>query len=382
MTNFHIHISDVQAFKKCRRFWDYSSRLRKGLEPRRMYAPFFTGRALHAALEAWHTGKGDLFATAENFIAHSRDELKAGGYWERQQTEFNEQAALVRAMLSNYLEWCAYYKGEYANDELEFIATEVDFNVPLRSPTNPRTDITFSGRFDGLVKHKPTNTVWVWETKSTANVDMYINGLDRHEQATAYTIAAGYVLKQPVAGVLFNIVRKKAMPETNVLKDGTLSKAKTSDIPARVYLNRIREHHKDDLDIIARDTRALLGEGIEQPEELVEKEVKLAQDKWIKRMYGETLEALVEADRQYVARIPLVKTPEEKKTFLKELWQVAIDMVNPNIPIYRNESDWNCQRCLYKSPCAANKLGADEDLIVNLDYQPRTYEAHALSVEE
>lgn len=363
-----IHITDVQTFLTCRKRWDYSSLLRQGLEPRRLVGPFVTGRAIHAALEAFYKHGTDAVETVQAFFEHTRQELIANGRWERSSVAFAEELELSLSMADYYMFWHRTYDGPWKDDDLEIISMETEFNVPIRR-AGGRQDIALAGRFDGIVKHKADGSYWLMETKTAANqFDRYDETLDRSIQATAYVIAAEHVLKQPVAGVMYNILRKKIISPPPVLKSGMLSQNKSMDVPVHYYLAYIRKHHSEDFDRMFGEHPA------EQRRELT--------NDWIQQNYGDTIAAMNMRPREFVKRAIVRKTAEEKKTFLREFWAIANDMANAQTPIYRNEGAFTCGFCPFSQMCSIEKNGGDIQYIVANDFQPRTREVHlALEVE-
>lgn len=346
-----VHISDVNSFKSCRRKFEYSSRMRQGLEPRRMYAPFFLGRAIHSALEAYHATGADPQRALDSFVEISIAEMKMVGTKFYDQSEVDEQIELARAMLYTYVSWTKTYKGEYKDSDLKFVAVEKEFDVPIHVLGKP-TGIHLAGRFDGVVKHIPTDTLWLWETKTTSTFSTFEDFLDRSEQATAYCLAAEYELGEPIAGVLYNVLRKKAPAVPAINQDGTLSKRKNIDTTAALYLEAVRTQHPD----------------------------------WTRQeimaVYGDVLNTLLEDGNTFCKRIPIRKTRDELLNFAREFYQVAREMVNPDTPMYRTENPFGCKYCPFKAPCSASKSGGDEYGLLEVGFKPRTMEVHMSAIVE
>jgi PD-(D/E)XK nuclease superfamily len=352
-----IHITDVQTFKACRRKWDYSSTLRQGLERKAQYAPFYTGRAIHSALEAYYANGMSPTDRAIQFFAHAEQEMKQSGAWARFEAEALVEQQLTLGMLEYYLHWVSSYKGDYADGDLDFVSLETAFRVPLHSRA-AKVRFNFAGRFDGVVRHKPTQTLWLFETKTTRSFDEFDINLDRIEQLTAYVWAAQECLAHPVEGILMNVLRKGYPSTPKVLKNGYLSKAKSQDCPADFYLAAIHAQHKDVLQSMSsRDCT-----------------------EWIKANYGDILEALLISQPEYIKRIPVRKTPQELATFMSEFVRIGREMLDRPV-IYRTESQMGCKFCQFRIPCSVAKSGGDEEGVLFQDFKTRTYESHALVVE-
>jgi hypothetical protein len=338
-----IHISDVRTFKQCRRKWGWSSPLKRNLEPLIPYAPFFTGRAIHHCLEQYH-GYGVPFDVSLNaWLTNERTEMeKIGSLWPAEESKLNEQVDLIRGILDHYSLWIQKLVGRWADSNLEFIALEHEFSVPLRNFVGRKsTKVYLAGRFDGLVKNRSDGTFWIWESKTTRSIAELVRSLANDEQCGAYIYAAEELFKVPVAGVLYNIMRKKVPTRPRVLQDGTLSKAKNIDTSPEVYLAAIREQHP--------------GIGAEG----------------IKTYYGDILQHLLEQDDKYFARIPIYRTEQEIHQLSLDLWATALEMTRGTTPLYPSPSWMNCGFCAFRAPCLAYNAGADVQFILKSEYRPR-----------
>lgn len=378
MTNsnetYSIHVTDVIAFKRCRKQWDYSSRLRRGLEPKRFYSPFFLGRAVHASLEAFYSKNVPLMTTAAEFAALTRAELVRAGSFHKQEEIFEEQRELLIGMMEYYEGWrTSNPEHPYSDANIKFVKLEDEFKIPFL-PTlleflddeqlnqyfmsypwmaDIGSQTSFGGRLDGVVKDKE-GSYWLWENKTTRSFEDYAAMLDREEQATFYTWAAGKHLNLPLTGILYNAMRKSYPKQPRVLKNGMLSQASSSlDVPAEFYIECIRKHHGS-----------------------------VATNGWIRDNYGETIQKLLDANPVYIQRISMIKTPQEVETFMKDLLHVAAEMLNPNLVPFRSEGHFNCKWCQFQAPCSIGKLGGDEDWMLAQSFQPRTYEVHMLGALE
>lgn len=327
----------------------YSSLSHLGLEPNTPYAPFYMGRAIHAALESHYANGTPVTEALDAFMEITLAEMETSGS-SIDSAELSNNMELMQGIATHYELWSQKYKGDFADGTLKFVSLETSFSIPISD------QLTFSGRYDGVVRHLPTGDLYLWETKTTSSMDSFSSWLDRSEQATGYVWAAQEA-GLDVKGVLYNIIRKKEAPWPEVLKStGMLSVNKSIDTPAYVYMAAIEEHHAD-----MRST-------------LSDKEWR----DFVKQAYGGVLSALMAKDSKYVDRIAVVKTPEELRTWYTEYVQVAKEMIDPNTPLYRSEGQFNCQFCPFKGPCDANKkgdLGEEERLKLTM-YRPRVLEVH------
>jgi hypothetical protein len=337
---YELHVTDIRTFKQCRRKWDFSSPLRRNLEPVVPYAPFFTGRAIHYALERYYRDRQDFNDSIDEWLANERKQL--GVLWPAEQARLEEQLELIDAMLNHYALHISKATGRWDDANLEFIDMEIEFSVPLYTPRGARSNRVFlAGRFDGFVRNRIDGTYWVFETKTTRSIEELVRGLQLDEQCGAYIFAAQQVFQVPVAGVLYNVMRKKAPAIPPVLQNGMLSQAKNMDTTPEIYLKAIRDQHPG----INRDD--------------------------IMATYGPMLQFLLDQPPKYFARVPVYRSPAEIAELAANLWTVGLEMVRPSTPLYPSPSWFTCNFCQFKAPCIALSSGADPEFILAAEYQQR-----------
>jgi hypothetical protein len=352
---YEIHISDVRAFKQCRRKWNWSSPLRHNLEPAIPYLPFFTGRAIHYALDRYYTDAVPFRTTLSAFVAEEvkRMEEATGALWEQEKDKVDEQVELMVSMLDHYELWIANEKGRWSDDKFEFIALETEFTVPLRTPTGrASTRIYLAGRFDGLIVRKDDGTFWIWETKTTRSITELERSLANDEQCGAYIYAAQELFDVPISGVLYNILRKKSPTFPRVLQNGTLSKNKNIDTTAFAYADAIKTVHPDE------PMDALILE------------------------YGDMLNHLIEKGNTFFARAPVYRTPAEIEELQHNLWITGLEMVRPKTPLYPAPAWFNCSFCHFRAPCLAMNAGADYQFILDNEFRERSVSTEDQLTEE
>lgn len=343
MAKAEIHISDIRAFKQCRRKWDWSSMLRRGLEPDKPYAPFFTGRAIHHALEHYYKTGTDFGVSLSAFLEHEQAEMeRTGALWPVEEAIIQDQIILIEGLLEHYKIWLQYEHGRWSDEQLEFISLETPFSVPLRAPTGrPSSKVFLAGRFDGIVRRRDDGTYWLWETKTARSIDELKRSLDNDEQAGTYMLAAQELFNVPITGVLYNIIRKKLPTAPRVLQNGMLSVNQSIDTTAYYYMSFAMSHHSD------WDRSAVLA------------------------AYGDILQTLLDRGNQFFARVPIYRTQSELAQLAKDLWTVALEMTRSSTPIYPSPSWMNCNFCHFRAPCLAMNAGADVEFILSQEFRPR-----------
>lgn len=344
MTLPEIHISDVRTFRSCRRKWDWTSLLRRGLEPIVTYAPFFTGRAIHESFEDYHAGKKPLLEAFDEYVKRELKVLEElnGSLWPQEQQTLDEQVTLARALLMHYLMWQEVDDGVYRDSNLEFLELEYDFSVPARTPDGNVSDkFSYGGKFDGFVHHIPSDTYWLWETKTTRSIKEFLRSLPTDEQSALYLYAARQVFDKPIEGVIYNLLRKKAPTVPNKLKSGLLSKASNIDTTPFFYKYCIQSDMPD-----------------------------WGEDE-IEEFYGDILATLQPKTYEFFLRYPIKKTDVEIANIVNGIYQTGLEMINPDTAIYPCPGWLSCNYCNFKSPCLTMTQGQNYEVLLNAEYRPR-----------
>lgn len=338
-----IHISDVRAFRSCRRKWEWSSPLKRNLEPYVVYPPFFTGRAIHEALEMHYRDGMDLVEAYEHFIEVEKELMQEQGtLWPQEEAVLEEQIDLGFDMLQHYRAWQQFDDKVHSDKNLVFLEMEYPFVVSMRTPRGGYTrTMKVAGRFDGLVYNKLTEEYWIWETKTTRSTQELINTLATDEQSALYLYAARKVFDVPITGVLYNMLRKKAPTKPRVLQNGLLSKA-AIDTTAFHYYSCVKE--------ICPDW---------EPETVME-------------FYGDKIMELQENESKYFLRWPVYKTQTEIDSVMEGVYHTAKEMINPRTQTYPSPGWLSCNFCHFKGPCLAKNMGQDYEILLSEEYRERT----------
>jgi len=355
MPTHNVHISDVLAFKSCRRKWDFSSSLRRNLTPLGVYVPFFVGRVIHGALDRMYrygvNPVDEVASLVEEETRHIQQDHPQ--IYATQIQKVNEQAVLCAAYLQHYVEWSQVFNGPFNDRDLDFINVEQQFNVPLRTDRGfIAKSLRKAGKFDGVVRYKKDDKLYLWEIKTTRSINERLKMLDLEEQADSYAIDAQQMLGEPIAGIIYMLIRK-AIPETpEILKNGCLSQNKRIDTTFEHYLACIRAHHKHEA---TRD--------------------------FISAKYGDFLQHLLDNANPFFMRICIRRTQEQLIAARNELYAVAREMTNPRIPIYHHGQP-SCNWCVFREPCVAIQQGKHDEAerLLRENYTQNTY--HLTGVDE
>jgi len=337
---YDIHISDVRMFKSCRRRWAWQSPILGNWEPELSPLPFVMGRGIHLAMEQFYRSGVPFLDTLDDFFEKEAD--VNGTLWASEIESLGEAQAMSEGMLRHYDLWRQQrsVSNAYADNSLEFIELEKSFRVPL----TPDADLT--GRFDGIVHHKPTDTYWIWEIKTAAQIAPLRRSLANDEQATAYVWAANHFFPFHVNGLIYNILRKKVPPAAKVLKTGVLSQAARADTTFEWFSQEIAANHPD----WREDT--------------------------IQEFYGNYLQELKQEGNAYFARFSCLRTPEELDVFSGHLMATVEDMIAVSgaqeALLYPSPSTMNCGYCAFWDPCLAVNHKNDPGVFFNARFTQRT----------
>lgn len=343
-----VHISDLRTFKSCRRKWNWSSLLREGLEPMKVYAPFFTGRCVHYALEKYYEQPHDNRETppvdfAEYWIDEELQVILADGSLTTKD-QLEDQFVLIEGMMEHYALWVDTegHAGPYSDGLFDIISMETEFNVPIVHPETGEIHPTaqFAGRFDGIIRMKATGEHWIFETKTARSIKELLRSLVNDEQASGYLYAAETLLRIPIAGILYNVLRKKVPTRPSELSSSKFSTNKRIDTTDMWYYETLQ------------------AAGYNHEEIMFE--------------YGPFLLYLnEEKGNTFFQRVPVRRTDAQKKNFLLNFWDVATEMTNESTPHYPSPSMIGCNWCMFREPCLKVDLGRDPQFNLDLNYKRR-----------
>jgi len=281
----------------------------------------------------------DIVSAFEAFVAEERTNM--GDLWPQEEGTFEEQVILGYNMLQHYKLWQQQDTKKYSDRNLKFLELEYPFEVPLKVDGRTARGKRIAGRFDGLVYNTATDEYWIWETKTTRSITEFVTALSNDEQSAVYLYAAQQLFKYPVAGVLYNIIRKKAPPQPRTLVNGLLSKAAidTTKFAYRYWIEQAYPDWSDDT---------------------------------VNEYFGDILLSLEENEQKYFMRYPVRKTPIEIANVMQGVYETAREMTNPATPLYPSPNWLMCNFCAFKSPCVTRTMGGDYEVLLHEEYRERT----------
>lgn len=333
-----IHISDVLAFKQCRRLWNWTSPLRQCLTPIRVYAPFFTGRLIHHCLEFRYKFGTPFDVSSEVFMRDYELENRVDeNLWNADLPLIEAELQLARSILAHYDLWQAKDTTILSDSEFDFIELERKFVAPIRT-LKGRISSKFhnAGRFDGVVYHKTQDRYYLWEIKTTEGISGRIKQLALEEQADTYTLAAQEILGIKLSGIVYTLICKKLPEYPTELKDGHLSLNKAINTSPEYLIECIRAHYG---------------------------EITPA----VQSRYEPLVQALLDQPHKFFQRVIIRRSQSELKSASNELFAVASEMVKPRVPIYKT-AGYHCNRCLFREPCLMLQNGQDPTSLINHNF--------------
>lgn len=181
-----IDVSEVKAFRTCKRQWAFSSRNRLNLAPRVQPHALTFGTHFHECLHGLYTG-----ATWEKIERYVDQNLEA-----------QEDRKLLKNMIAGYMQEVLPKDLE----EYEILDIEYRFNLEKWD------GLQLCGSIDMIARRKYDNTIWGFEHKSAKSFKSdFMVGMD--EQPVLYTIALQEYIKErhqecTLGGIFFNEVKK------------------------------------------------------------------------------------------------------------------------------------------------------------------------------
>jgi hypothetical protein len=200
-----ITAADRQEFKRCRRAWDFGSRLRQGWEPDSDGAPVDRAAAVRAALAIWYfPGMWEWGREIVRPLALEAHRRVAAGW----PAGYDKVAAAGEELLGRYFDWAPEV------DVFTPLRVETDVEVSIPDPTDPRRDLAgadgaavhFADRVD-LVVVDPFNAYWLVQHRlvdAWAAADAL--ALDEVGAACCWAWGRSY-LGMDIAGVIYNELR-------------------------------------------------------------------------------------------------------------------------------------------------------------------------------
>jgi hypothetical protein len=385
-----IHNSDRASFRRCRRYWDWSSPSRHNLTVRAdvhgINPNLWFGTGVHYALQAYYTPGlrrdpveafktwfhiqwygGTVTEDWLDLVYDLKPQMKPDGLFFVRGLEdilpdpdhdfYESLNDLGIGMLEAYK--------RYANqmDGFEVLVAEHDFSVPIWDYENncilkrmdTRVDspnagkvleVHARGRMDAIWQ-KPSGKMGIMDHKTAEKIgEEYFEKLETDEQCTSYLWAAEIEAQyydlphkgEQMEEVIYNVLRKAAPRPPTIVRGGLFS------------VNRNEESCTYDM----------LMEWITQNEidisSLSEKHQNYIS--WLRDV----------GDEQFIIRKLVRRNRHQLRNAGIRLYLEALDMLG-NPRIYPNLSNsFKCLGCAFRAPCLAKESGADWEFLIENNY--------------
>jgi hypothetical protein len=387
-----IHSSDRANFKRCRRYWDWSSPARHNLTVRAdihgVNKPMWFGTGIHWALEqyynpglshdpveSWKTWfdiqwrGGTVTKEWLDKVYDLKPKPKPGdvSLWvvrgledilpDPDHYEFDELKELGIQMMKFYKEYAI------KNDDFIVYMTEHDFSVPIWDYENncilKRTDIREEspnygkvlevharGRQDGLTV-RPSGKMGIIDHKTAAKIEEdYFIKLETDEQCTTYLWAAEVEAQyydlphkgEPLEEIIYNTLRKAYPSPPTELKNGMFSVDRTNESTTYEMLT-----------------------------EWISKNIPGVQLSEKQQEYVDYLRKT--GDEQFIIRKPVRRNRHQLNNAGYRIYLEALDMLDSAVRIYPNISNtFQCINCAFRIPCIAKEDGGDWQALIEDNY--------------
>lgn len=341
MSKVIIHNSGVTDFQKCRRAWWFSDRnLGLGFAPKIPIDPFLLGRWIHIAMwRYYNAGATDVVQEFSDAVTTTLTEWALDSRIEMTEYLADRVGRLLRlgtGMLRGYGAWSTGLTGVWADENLESVGLEEE-GFSLDMP-----NYIYAGTWDRVVRRKDNRTLWLVEHKTDGNKEpeKIIDGVDKDWQPRFYVWAAEQLLGEPVAGVIYNVIRKVDPFNVELLQNG---------LPTR---NKVKLLNQTTPEVYTDLVMGTIGANPELNRE------------W--ESYQKTISWLTMQPQQHYLRFPLYvsdawkqRVPGTLAWIANEMWKTGeIGATQPDI-IVPTLNRYACNFCAFKQPCGVMDDGGD-----------------------
>ncbi len=315
-----IRTSDRQAFKRCRRKWNWGSGVRQNLAIKDSPSYFWIGTGGHFAMEDYH-GHNHYQHPVEAFRAyveacrlfHSKHGHGLPDDWE-------EQTTLGEGILEYYLIWAESrdtYQTVWIDGEPQ---VEVKCEIPLTEYVNP--EILTASPYDEVVYQLTLDRLvqidglyWILDWKFYKAFGQ--GSLEYDQQMGAYIWGAGAVFPWAIEGAILHEFRKTLANPPKILSSGKLSTAEKQGTTHRLYREALIEIYGS---------------------------VAKASSKHVDRLNDFAMRETEDRD-DYIKRGRTRRNKYQQQAEGTRILMEVEDMINPDLPLYTNMTRdclWDC----------------------------------------
>lgn len=370
-----VHTSERRSRRGCplKTHWIYD----KGYYPLVTARPLEFGVAFHKALEKYYdpltwfdpqTKRAlALGAFSQTIDEQYKNYCRLNSPSPEMKAEYDERRELGLAMLKYYID----VESPIHDQGFTPVKVEIGFEVPIKGPNGETIwckcdrckkkwiryteghstqwqglPVTYGGRIDCLAKDR-LGRYWIVDWKTAAKLSTGEPGADDDymwldDQIASYCWAL-WLIGIDVAGFVYAEI-KKAVPEepepNKYLRLGRrYSVSKSINTTYDLYLKTVQENDPGALE---------------------------------QGLYDDFLEFLKgPSGPKYVLRHQITLHPDEFITIGEDIYNEALDIVNPNKRIYATPGRFTCGYCAFNSPCKSRRRGQDYQYELDTLYEKR-----------
>jgi hypothetical protein len=332
---------------------------RNGFLPPESPKPLELGIALHVGWEHFYSPEHWSKTTPEEKAQRAIDAFVAE--CEKQRLAYlkkTNQEGLISAEGDDYadrcelginmLNWYAEHVHPVKDKWFKPVYVEVPFQVPIVSPlgaplTCPVDDgscgqlhpanapVTFDGRIDMIIEDLYQGGFLIWDHKSAAQIRKDDRVLRIDPQVGGYSWAMLVAMGLDIRGFVYVEYRKDYPKPPTALKRSYKGRLFTTDknfgTDYKMYMETIERLHPEGLKAGVYDEHLEWLKGKEAP--------------------------------RYHERFPIIKGKKQLLNFGESIYQVAREMVRPDLAVYPSVGTYSCSGCAFYTPCEAMFNGED-----------------------
>lgn len=333
-----IRTHDRIAFRRCRRMWDFVSQMRQHLEPipevEKVSSPLWFGTGFHFALEDYH-GYRRFKNPVDAFMAYVRcfkvDELPE---------DFEELIELGQGMLEYYTKYWLPKRNEFETLWIDGVPqVEVKFTIPIPELSEAvGREVVYQGTFDRVVTDA-LGRLWVVDYKTVSRFDT--SKLETDPQISAYAWAAEQWYQKPVEGVVYMQFIKAVPKPPKILRTGWPSLDKKQKTTYALYYETLLQ---------------ICGDPKKFPTDYVE--------------FLNYLASLETPEGDNFIRWDFVRRNEyQKRAEYQSIIAEGLEMLNPNLALYKNPTRDCAWDCAFRSVCLAMDDGGDWEWLLSQSFR-------------
>ncbi len=313
--------SELSTFQDCPQKWWF--KYDQKLTPMRTGKNLAFGKVFHSALSAFYLGGID--AALSLFQKEIREFIDGAEPEEIENLRNLETLGL--SMLSMYATFSKQH------DDFEIIEMETPHTVPIITAAGNKSNLfEYTYTLDQLIRRN--GQLWIHEFKTAETIDNnYLSNLILDEQMSRYQWATEKMFKEPVAGAMYTILRKKIPNVPEILKKGGLTQRKDIDTIYEIYFDAIQRNGLNPQD------------------------------------YAEILDILKAKGNTFIHREMVLRNEKEKKECEQRLYTLC-KVINTDAPLYKCPSRDCTWKCDFRGLCIEDSKELRSTYQIRESYHP------------